>query len=38
MLHKFRLAMVDPNRSLLDGIVEADEVFVGGKMKVGGGR
>ena len=37
MLHKFRLAMVDPNRSLLDGIVEADEVFVGGKKKVGGG-
>jgi hypothetical protein len=32
-----RLAMVDPNRSLLDGIVEADEVFVGGKKKVGAG-
>ena len=35
MLHKFRVAMVDPNRSPLTGLVEADEVFVGGKRKAG---
>lgn len=37
MLHKFRLAMVDPDRALLNGTVEADEVFVGGKKKAGAG-
>ena len=35
MLHKYRLAMLDPDRSRLDGIVEADEVFIGGKNKAG---
>jgi ISXO2-like transposase domain/Transposase zinc-ribbon domain len=35
MLHKFRVAMVDPNRTLLDGVVEGDEVFIGGKRKAG---
>lgn len=35
MLHKFRAAMVDPNRTPLDGVVEGDEVFIGGKKKAG---
>jgi transposase-like protein len=30
MLHKFRLAMVDPGRDKLSGVVEVDETFVGG--------
>lgn len=30
MLHKFRIAMVDPGRSKLRGVVEVDETFVGG--------
>lgn len=35
MLHKFRAAMVDPSRTPLDGDVEGDEVFIGGKKKAG---
>jgi transposase-like protein len=30
MLHRFRTAMVRPGRDLLDGLVEADETYVGG--------
>jgi hypothetical protein len=37
-LHKFRRAMVRPERDLLAGIVEIDETFVGAEVKGGGGR
>ena len=33
MLHRIRLAMQDPNAPKLSGEVEADETFVGGKVK-----
>jgi len=36
-LHKIRVAMVNPNRSPLCGIVEVDETYVGGEEK-GGSR
>lgn len=35
MLHRFRLAMVVPERGLLSGEVEVDETFIGGKNKPG---
>jgi hypothetical protein len=37
MLNKFRLLMVDPSHSRLTGIVEAKELIIGGKKKIGGG-
>jgi transposase-like protein len=37
-LHKFRRAMVDPDRHQLAGIVEVDETYVGAVVKGGGGR
>jgi len=38
MLHKFRRAMVAPERTPLTGPVEVDEAFVGGLEEGGGGR
>ena len=35
MLHRFRRAMVMPERGLLTGTVEVDETFIGGKNKHG---
>jgi transposase-like protein len=38
MLHKLRIAMVDPSRSKLRGVVEVDETFIGGVKAGVGGR
>lgn len=35
MLHKLRLAMVDPGRDKLSGVVEVDETFIGGLRRDG---
>jgi len=35
MLHRFRLAMVMPSRAKLGGVVEVDDMFVGGRNKPG---
>src|SRR5664280_890383 len=35
MLHRFRLAMVMPDRAKLSGVVEVDDMFVGGRNKPG---
>lgn len=35
MLHRFRLAMVMPDRAKLSGVIEADDMFVGGRNKPG---
>jgi transposase-like protein len=37
-LHKFRRAMVRPDRDQLSGVVEVDETYVGGEEKGGRGR
>src|SRR6266705_4336993 len=37
LCHRVRSAMIDANPELLDGVVEADETFVGGKMRRGSG-
>lgn len=35
MLHRYRRAMEHPDKDLLTGVVEVDEMFVGGKHKAG---
>lgn len=35
MLHRFRLAMVMPSRAKLSGVVEVDDMFIGGRNKPG---
>lgn len=37
-LHKLRRAMVRPGRNRLSGVVEVDEIFIGGPQKGKGGR
>jgi transposase-like protein/Zn ribbon nucleic-acid-binding protein len=38
LLHKLRAAMVDSERRMLSGVIEADETFIGGEKEGVGGR